>query len=188
MTYIILVYYSFTKDITYLSFAAIVRCSIPVEKPPAFCSELLPNFVGVSKWKYSIRIRQSCLRTPARRALRCWTHCRDWNLIPIHAEKIQKNTGAPIKVIPKPKVNVSWLSSRQVIDLLHKNKYKWNILNIYQSYDIIESIYQVYTWYISCINLSYDVLKFIPDKHLLKTFCNILVPVTLRYGHRIYLE
>ncbi len=25
------------------------------------------------------------------------------------------------------------------------HKYKWNILNIYQSYDIIESIYQVYT-------------------------------------------
>ena len=27
---------------------------------------------------------------------------------------------------------------------------------IYQSYDIIVSIYQVYTWYISCINLVYD--------------------------------
>ena len=118
MTYIILVYYIFTKDITYLSFAAIARRSIPVEKPPAFCSDLLPNFLGVSKWKYSIRIRQPCLRTPARRALRCWTHCRAWNLIPVHAEKIQKNTGAPIKVIPKPKVNIS---SRQVIDLLHKN-------------------------------------------------------------------
>ena len=46
MTYIILVYYIFTKDITYLSFAAIARRSIPVEKPPAFCSDLLPNFLG----------------------------------------------------------------------------------------------------------------------------------------------
>ena len=41
MTYIILVYYIFTSDITYLSFAAITRCSIPVEKPPAFLSERL---------------------------------------------------------------------------------------------------------------------------------------------------
>ena len=58
MTYIILVYYIFTSDITYLSFAAIARCSIPVEileKPPAFLSDLLPNFLGVSKWKYSVR-------------------------------------------------------------------------------------------------------------------------------------
>ena len=51
MTYIILVYYIFTSDITYLSFAAIARCSIPLEKPPAFLSDLLPNFLGVSKWK-----------------------------------------------------------------------------------------------------------------------------------------
>jgi hypothetical protein len=49
-----------------------------------------------------------------------------------------------------------------------------------------KSIYQVFTWYIPCINLSYDDLKFIPDIHLLKTFCTILVPVTLRYGHGIY--
>ena len=45
-----------------------------------------------------------------------------------------------------------------------------------------KSIYLVYTWYITCINLSYDELKYIPDVHLLKTFCNILEPVTLRYG------
>ncbi len=76
MTYTILVYYIFTSDITYLSFAAIAQSSIPVEKPPAFFSDLLPNFLGVSKWKYSVRIRQLCLRTPARRALRCKTHCR----------------------------------------------------------------------------------------------------------------
>ena len=56
MTYIILVYYIFTKDITYLSFAAIARRSISVEKPLAFCSDLLPNFLGVSKLKYSVRI------------------------------------------------------------------------------------------------------------------------------------
>ena len=54
MTYIIIVYYIFTSDITYLSFAAVARCSIPVEKPAAFFSDLLPNFVGVSKWKYSV--------------------------------------------------------------------------------------------------------------------------------------
>jgi hypothetical protein len=57
---------------------------------------------------------------------------------------------------------------------------------IYQSYDIIVSIYQVYTWYIPCINLVYDDVKYIVDIHLLKTFCDILVPVTLRYGHGIY--
>ncbi len=56
MTYIILVYYIFTSDITYLSFAVIARCSIPVEKPPVFLSYLLPNFLGVSKWKYSVWI------------------------------------------------------------------------------------------------------------------------------------
>jgi hypothetical protein len=59
---------------------------------------------------------------------------------------------------------------------------------IYQSYDIIVSIYQVYTWYISCINLVYDDVKYIVDIHLLKTLCDIFVPVTLRYGHTIYLE
>ncbi len=51
MTYIILVYDIFTSDMTYLSFAAIARCSmitsIPVEKPPAFLSDLHPNFLGV---------------------------------------------------------------------------------------------------------------------------------------------
>ena len=56
MTYIILVCDIFNSDITYLSFAAIARCSIPVEKPPAFLSDLHPNFLGVSKWKYSVRI------------------------------------------------------------------------------------------------------------------------------------
>jgi hypothetical protein len=40
-------------------------------------------------------------------------------VIPVHAEKIQKYTGAPVKLIPKPKKNTS---SRQVVDLLlHKN-------------------------------------------------------------------
>ncbi len=75
MTYIIIVYYIFTSDITYLRFAAIARCSIPasVEKLPTFFSDLLPNFLGVSKWKYSVRIRQLCLRTPAHRALRSST-------------------------------------------------------------------------------------------------------------------
>ncbi len=64
MTYIILVYYIFTSDITYLSFAAIARCSIPVEileKPPAFFSDLLPNFLGVLKWKYSVRISHALI-------------------------------------------------------------------------------------------------------------------------------
>ena len=56
MTYKILVYYIFTSDITYLSFAAIARCSIPVQKPPAFLSDLLPNFFRISKWKYSVQI------------------------------------------------------------------------------------------------------------------------------------
>ena len=41
MTYIIVVYDIFTSDMTYLSFAAIARCSIPVEKPPAFLNERL---------------------------------------------------------------------------------------------------------------------------------------------------
>ena len=41
MTNIIIVYCIFTSDITYLSFAAIMRCSIPVEKPPAFLSKRL---------------------------------------------------------------------------------------------------------------------------------------------------
>ena len=49
-----------------------------------------------------------------------------------------------------------------------------------------KSIYMVYTWYIPCINLSYDDLKYIPVVHLLKTFKEISVPVTLRYGHGIY--
>ncbi len=64
MTYIILVYYIFTSDITYLSFAAIARCSIPVEileKPPAFLRDLLPNFLGVSKWKYSVWISHALI-------------------------------------------------------------------------------------------------------------------------------
>ena len=56
MTGIILVYDIFASDMPYLSFAAIARCSIPVEKPPAFLSDLLPNFLGVSKWKYSVCI------------------------------------------------------------------------------------------------------------------------------------
>ena len=46
-----------------------------------------------------------------------------------------------------------------------------------------KSIYQVYTWYMSCINLVYDDVKYIVDIHLLKTFCIILVPVTLRDGN-----
>jgi hypothetical protein len=46
----------FTSDITYLSFAAIARCSIPVEKPPVYFSDLPPNFLCVLKWKYSVWI------------------------------------------------------------------------------------------------------------------------------------
>ncbi len=61
MTYIILVYYIFTSDITYLSFAAIARCSVPVEQPPVFLSDLLVNFLGVSKWKYSVRISHALI-------------------------------------------------------------------------------------------------------------------------------
>ena len=41
-----------------------------------------------------------------------------------------------------------------------------------------KSIYQVYTWYKTCIYLSYDDIQYIPDIHLLKTFCDISVPVT----------
>ncbi len=40
------------------------------------------------------------------------------------------------------------------------------------------SIYKVYTWYIPGINLAYDDIQNIPDIHLLKTFCDISVPVT----------
>jgi hypothetical protein len=60
---------------------------------------------------------------------------------------------------------------------------------MYQAYDIIEIIYQVtvYTQYIPCIYLSYDDIQYILDIYLLKTFWDISVPVTLRYGHSIYL-
>ncbi len=51
-----------------------------------------------------------------------------------------------------------------------------------------KSVYQVYTWYKTCIYLSYDDrdIQYIPDIHLLKTFCDISVPVTLRFGHGVY--
>ena len=39
----------------------------------------------------------------------------------------------------------------------------------------------------TCIYLSYDDIRYIPDIHLLKTFKDISVPVTLRFGHGIYL-
>ncbi len=50
-----------------------------------------------------------------------------------------------------------------------------------------KSIYQVYTWYKTCMYLSYDHVQYIPDIHLLKTFKDISVPVTYRFGHGIYL-
>ncbi len=61
------------------------------------------------------------------------------------------------------------------------------IYQVYAGYILIEkSIYQVYTQYIPCINLLYDDMQYIPDIHPLKTFWDISVPVTLRYGHGIY--
>ena len=79
--------------------------------------------------------------------------------------------------------------------------YTWNIPGIYLVYankNVIyqvytwyilmgKSIYQVYTWYKTCIYLSYDDIQYIPDIHLLKIFCDISVPVTLRFGHGVYL-
>ncbi len=41
-------------------------------------------------------------------------------------------------------------------------------------------------WYKTYINLSHDDVQYIPGIHLLKTFWEISVPVTLRYGHGIY--
>ena len=71
------------------------------------------------------------------------------------------------------------------IYLVYANK---NVIyQVYAWYILMgKSIYEVYTWYISCINLSYDDIQYIPDIHLLKTFWDISVPVTLRYGHGIY--
>ncbi len=58
----------------------------------------------------------------------------------------------------------------------------------------MNSIYQVYTWYIPCINLSYDNVKYIPDIHLLKlsaTFWYLsrdgLDPIYTKYKLGIYL-
>ena len=73
-------------------------------------------------------------------------------------------------------VNMSYTTIRYVIYQV----YAWYIL-------MEKSIYLVYTQYIPCINLSYDDIQYIPDIHVLKTFSDILVPVTLRYGHSIYL-
>ena len=39
----------------------------------------------------------------------------------------------------------------------------------------------------TCIYLSYDDIQYIPDIHRLKTFSDISVPVTYRFGHGIYL-
>ena len=72
------------------------------------------------------------------------------------------------------------------IYLVYANK---NVIyQVYTWYILMgKSIYQVYTWYKTCIYLSYDDIQYIPDIHLLKTFCDISVPVTLRFGHGIYL-
>ena len=72
------------------------------------------------------------------------------------------------------------------IYLVYANK---NVIyQVYTWYILMEkSIYQVYTWYKTCIYLSYDDIQYIPDIHLLKTFKDISVPVTLRFGHGIYL-
>ncbi len=64
---------------------------------------------------------------------------------------------------------------------------KCHIPGIYLVYANGKSIYQVYTWYKTCIYLSYDDIQYIPDIHLLKTFKDISVPFTLRFGHGIYL-
>jgi hypothetical protein len=159
MTYIILVCYIFTSDITYLSFAAIARCSIPVEKPPAFLSDLLPNLLGVSKWKYSVRIRQLCLRTPAHRALRCWTHCRVWNFPwtthqGTHQSMLADPTiwSLPRRLGPEEgRTEYPMGRGRGDCDAAHEilktNIYHihwWYILNIYLVYDIIEK------WKVPC--------------------------------------
>ena len=58
---------------------------------------------------------------------------------------------------------------------------------VYTWYILMEkNIYQVYTWCKTCIYLSYDDIQYIPYINRLKTFKDILVPVTLRYGHGIY--
>ncbi len=66
---------------------------------------------------------------------------------------------------------------------------KCHITSIYLVYTNrifhVNSIYQVYIRYKTWINLSYDDIQYIPGIHLLKTFWEISVPVTLRYGHGI---
>jgi hypothetical protein len=50
----------------------------------------------------------------------------------------------------------------------------------------INGIYHVYTKSNKGVDLSYDDIKYILEIFLLKTFLDISVPVTLRYGHGIY--
>jgi hypothetical protein len=62
---------------------------------------------------------------------------------------------------------------------------------IYQSYDIIASICQVYTWYISCINLVYDDVQaytwHTPTQNFLGHFGTCHVTVWTWYIPSIYL-
>ena len=73
---------------------------------------------------------------------------------------------------------------------LRSERFYVNMNMIYHAYTwyklLMNSIYQVYTRYKPCIYLSYDDIQYIPYINRLKTFKDILVPVTLRYGHGIY--
>jgi hypothetical protein len=51
---------------------------------------------------------------------------------------------------------------------------------------IINVIYMIYTKYIPVLNLSYDDIQYILGVYPLKTFYNISVPVTYRFGHVTY--
>ncbi len=109
---------------TYLLFAAIARLSIPLQQGLAFFVNSFPNFLSVSERKNNVWIRQLVLRTPATCALRCGTHSCCGHLVPIHTEKIQKNTGASILMVSETKVHVP---PSQIIDLRCQNIDAWMI-------------------------------------------------------------
>ncbi len=97
------------RHVTYLNFAAITRCSIPVEQPPVFFSDLLPNLLCVSKWKHSIRIRRHCVLGHQH-----VVHCVVGHIVAFE-------TSSPSMQRKPRNTRKVYISPRQVIDLLHQN-------------------------------------------------------------------
>ncbi len=198
MTYIILVNYIFTSDITYLSFAAIARCSIPEEKPRLRTWSQLTW----STWLWrSVSLLSTCTRLHVctgfiLEKLNAWSVSFGYDTsLPCHRNWHSLNLPLTQTRIWQSGQQL-WQAAELMITFLAqsiKRIYTTYINGIYQtytkymtslkwkvSYEHVYAIYQAYTWY---KYWSIEYIRYIPSIYQAYTFHMTIYSIYLTYTY-----